>query len=178
MASPAFSDSGDLHTAQSETYVYADTATAEHWFAEFSSRRTRACLARLIRKEGAAAVKAEGFTLGPITARSIPVAPVGDQDEAFRVTVPFSGSGVTLKVDADVVFVRAGRGIATFSLAALGSPFAPGARDRPGQDRCGPARDRPPERAVIRRVDGGPRGVAGRGRRTQRRPTAERARFA
>jgi hypothetical protein len=125
MASPAFSDPGDLHTAQSETYVYADTAMAEHWFAEFSSRRTRACLARLIRKEGAAAVRAEGFTLGPITARSIPAAPVGDEDAAFRVTVPFSGSGVTLNVDADVVFVRAGRGIAIFSLAALGSPFAP-----------------------------------------------------
>ena len=123
--SPAFSD-GDIRTAQSETYVYADTALAKHWFAEFSSRSTRACLARLIRQEGAAAVAAEGFTVGSLTTRTLAVGPVGDERAAFHVTVPVSGSGVTFKVEADAVFVRAGRGIAIFSLASLQSPFDPG----------------------------------------------------
>jgi hypothetical protein len=120
--SPAFSD-GEIHTAQSETYVYADTAMAEHWFAEFSSHSTRACLARLIRQQAQAAVQLEGFTVGSITTRSVPVAPVGDERAAFHVTVPVSGSGTTFKVEADSVFVRTGRGIQIFAFASLQSPF-------------------------------------------------------
>jgi hypothetical protein len=123
--SPAFSDGG-IRSVQSETYVYADTALARHWFAEFSSRSTRACLARLIREESAAAVVAEGFTVGSLTTRSVPVAPVGDERGAFHVIVPVSGAGVSFKVEADAVFVRTGRGIAIFSLASLQSPFDPG----------------------------------------------------
>jgi hypothetical protein len=122
--SPIFSDGG-VRTAQSETYVYADIAMAKHWFAEFTSRSTRACLARLLREELAATVLVPGVNIGPITVRGISVAPVGDQDSAFRITVPVSGSGVHLKVDADAVFVRTGRGIAIFSLGKLGSPFDP-----------------------------------------------------
>lgn len=100
-------------------------ATAKHWFAEFTSRGTRACLARLLHKALTATARAQGFTLGPVTTRSLAVAPVGDQDSAFRVSVPVSTSGLTLKVDADAVFVRAGRGIEIFALAGVGSPFDP-----------------------------------------------------
>jgi hypothetical protein len=124
--SPAFSvSSGNPLTAQTETYIYADTALAKHWFGEFSSRQTRACLARILRTELATAVELPGITLGKIRLRGISVAAVGDQDSAFRVTVPVFGSGVTLEVDVDVVFVRTGRGLEIFSLGALGRPFDP-----------------------------------------------------
>jgi hypothetical protein len=124
--SPAFSVStGNPLTAQTETYIYADTALAKHWFGEFSSRQTRACLARILRTELATTVELPGITLGKIRIHGIAVAAVGDQDSAFRVTVPVFGSGVTLEVDVDVVFVRTGRGLEIFSLGALGRPFDP-----------------------------------------------------
>src|SRR5262249_39156758 len=110
--SPLFSiSSGHPLTAQGETYVYADIAQATHWFDEFSSRRTRACLAALLREELSTAVIEPGVRIGAVTLHSLAVSPVGDQDSAFRVHVPVTGGGVNLKVDADVVFVRVERGL-------------------------------------------------------------------
>jgi hypothetical protein len=126
MISPFFSASnGDVLSAQSQTYVYADTAGAQHWFAGFTSRGTRACLAHVLRNALSADGTVPGVTLSPIRLRSLPVAPVGDQDSAFRITVRVSYRIVTLKVNVDTVFVRAGRGIEIFSLGGLGSPFGP-----------------------------------------------------
>lgn len=124
--SPIFSVStGNIGTAQGEAYIYADAATAKHWFAEFTSRRTRACLARVLRNQLTATTRAQGIRLGPITARSLQVTPLGDQDVAFRVIVPVFRSGLSFRVDADEVFVRVGRGLEIFSLGSLGSPFDP-----------------------------------------------------
>jgi hypothetical protein len=126
MISPDFSGStGHPESAQTETDIYADSLTAKHWFNKFSSHGTVACLLRVLRNELAAAVSEPGVTVGSITVRGLPVAPVGDQRAAFRVTVPVIGPGVRLKVDADLVFVRAGRGLEFFSLAGVGSPFDP-----------------------------------------------------
>jgi hypothetical protein len=125
--SPSFSfSSGATLAAQSETYVYADTALAKHWFGEFSSRSTRTCLAQILRTELATTVELPGIRIGPIRVRVVSIAPVGDQDSAFRVTVPVSGSGTSLRVDVDVVFVRAGRGLQIFTLGSVGSPFDAG----------------------------------------------------
>jgi hypothetical protein len=127
MLSPAFSVSaGDVESAQSETYIYADAALAKHWFKQFSSRSTQVCLARVLRRDVGAAVSAEGITLGPIRVRRLPGARAGNQAAAFRVIVPAFTSEETIEVDADVVFVRVGRGLEIFSLAGVGSPFDPG----------------------------------------------------
>jgi hypothetical protein len=125
--SPSFSIStGPTLAAQSETYVYADTALAKHWFGRFSGSRTRACLARILRTELAMTVELPGIKIGPIGVGVLSITPVGDQDAAFRVTVPVSGSGMSFKVDVDVVVVRAGRGLEIFTLGSVGSPFDPG----------------------------------------------------
>jgi hypothetical protein len=124
--SPAFSfSSGSTLAAQSETYIYADTSLAKQWFGKFSGRRTRTCLARILRTELETAVGFPGITIGPIGVEVLSIAPVGDQDSAFRVTVPVSGSGTNFKVEVDVVFVRAGRGLEIFTLGSVRSPFDP-----------------------------------------------------
>jgi hypothetical protein len=125
--SPSFSiATGPTLAAQSETYVYADTALARHWFGRFSGPRTRSCLARILRAELATTVELPGIKIGPIGVGVLSIAPIGDQDSAFRVTVPVSGSGMSFNVDVDVVFVQAGRGLEIFTLGSVGSPFDPG----------------------------------------------------
>jgi hypothetical protein len=126
-ASPAFSlSAGDTRNAQSVADLYADTGTAKHWFAEITGRGTRACLVRMLRKALPTALPSS-ITVGPITDPSLPVAPIGDNDAAFRLTVPLfsADSGMTTNIDVDLVFVRVGRGIAIFSLGGVGSPFDP-----------------------------------------------------
>jgi hypothetical protein len=124
--SPVFSfAAGHALSAQNETYIYADTTLAQHWFAEFSSRSTRACLGRLLRNQLGTGVQVPGLRIGRIALRGVSIAHVGDQDAAFRVTVRVSTASMTLKVVADEVFVRAGRGLEIFSLGGLGLPFDP-----------------------------------------------------
>ncbi|HSC04277.1 MAG TPA: hypothetical protein VLC49_13180 [Solirubrobacteraceae bacterium] len=109
-------------TADSAVYIYADTAGARHWFAHMSSRDTRACLVRVLGKSTEAQVRGQGATLDSITARRVSLAPAGDEHAADRIVIRLTAGGVRAKVEADVIFVQVGRGIAAFALADVGGP--------------------------------------------------------
>jgi hypothetical protein len=109
-------------TADSAAYIYADTAGARHWFARMSSRNTRTCLVHVLGKSVAAQVRSQGGALDSVTSRRARIASVGDQHAADRIVIRLTAGGFSAKVEADVIFVRAGRGIAAFALAELGGP--------------------------------------------------------
>ena len=109
-------------TADSAVYIYADTAGARHWFARLSSGNTRACLVRVLGKSAGAQVRAQGGTLDSVTAGRVRVAPVGDEQEADRIVIRLTVGRFHGKAEADVIFVRVGRGIAAFALGQAGAP--------------------------------------------------------
>jgi hypothetical protein len=109
-------------TADSAVYIYADAAGARHWFARLSSGSTRACLVRVLRKSADAQVRAQGGTLDSVTAGRVRIAPVGDEQAADRVVIRLSAGRFHGKAEADVIFVRVGRGIAAFALGQAGAP--------------------------------------------------------
>jgi len=109
-------------TADSAVYIYADTADARHWFALLSSPSTRACLVRVLRKSTEAEVRGQGGTLDSVTASRVRVAPAGDQRAADRIVIRLTAGRFHGKAEADVIFVRVGRGIAEFALGQAGAP--------------------------------------------------------
>jgi hypothetical protein len=119
--------SGDVATATADNavYIYADTAAARHWFALMSSRGTRECIARVLRKSTSAQVRAQGGTIDSVTASRVSIAPAGDQQSADRIVVRVTAGGFKGKAEADVVFVQAGRGLIAFVLGQVGGPPDP-----------------------------------------------------
>ena len=112
-------------TADSVTYIYADTATAAHWFARLTSRGTQACLVRVLRKSVIAQIRGQGARLDSITARPLTIAPAGDERAAERVVVRLSAGTFSGKAEADVMFVRARRAVAVLVVNRVGGPFDP-----------------------------------------------------
>lgn len=124
MRSPEFLQSNGLVQAESTAYVYADAATARHyWFAELSSRATRNCLAHALVESVSAAARSQGVIVGPVRTRPLALATIGDQRSASRLIVRVSKDTLALDADADLVIVRIGRGLAVFSFGAVASPF-------------------------------------------------------
>ncbi len=121
-ASPEFKQ-GSAATADSVVYMYADTATATHWFVQLSSPGTRTCLLRALRESVGFQAAAQGASLDSITARRLTIAPAGDQHAAHRFVVRLSDRRFRGKAEADVIFVRVGRGVAGFAVNQVGGPF-------------------------------------------------------
>jgi hypothetical protein len=121
-ASRAF-ESGSRATADGAAYIYADIATAMHWFAALSSGKTSTCLVHALRDDVSAQVRSQGARLASITASRATIAPVGDQRAADRFVVRLSAAAASGKADIDLVFVRVGRGVAAFSLTRVAGPF-------------------------------------------------------
>jgi hypothetical protein len=112
-------------TADGGAYVYADTATAVHWFARLTSPHTTACLVRALRHSLGLQAAAQGATINSITARRLIIEPVGDEHSAHLVTVRLSDRAVKATAYADVIFVRVDRAVAGFSLGRVGRIFDP-----------------------------------------------------
>jgi hypothetical protein len=116
----------DSATADSAVYVYPDTATSVHSFAQLTSHRTTACLVRVLRQSLGFQLAAQGATLDSLTSQALTIAPVGDRHSAHLVIVHLSAGGVRATAYADVIFVRVGRAVAAFSLGSVGQKFDPG----------------------------------------------------
>jgi hypothetical protein len=116
---------GDVATAQSANYVYADTPTAIHWFAQLTSRRTMACLVRVVREAAGFQAAAQGATLDSITQRPLIIEPVGDEHFAHLLIVRVSAGAARATAYADVIYVRVGRAVAAFSLGSVNQLFDP-----------------------------------------------------
>jgi hypothetical protein len=108
--------------AVSAAYVYATSAAAKHWFGQLSSAKTRACIGNSVRRILGAAERPRGVDVAVTTRRAI-VVPVGDERVADRISIRLSALGASERAYLDLVFVRAGRGIAAFSLADVGTVF-------------------------------------------------------
>jgi hypothetical protein len=121
-ASPEFM-LGSAATADSVAYIYADTATATHWFAQLSSHGTRTCLVGALREGVAAQIRGQGAHLESITSRPLTIAPSGDQHAADRIVVRLSAGTFRGKAEADVIFVRVDRAVAAFAVNRVGGPF-------------------------------------------------------
>ena len=117
-------------TADSAVYIYADAAGARHWFEAMSSDSTRACLARVLRTSSETQVRSQGGTLDSVTASRVRIAPAGDRWAADRIVIRLTAGGFHGTAEADVIFVRVGRGIAAFALGHAGSPPARGLETR------------------------------------------------
>ena len=116
----------DSATADSAAYVYPDTGTSVHSFAQLTSHATTACLVRVLRESLGFQLAAQGATLDSLTSRALAIAPVGDQHSAHLVTVHLSAGATRATAYADVIFVRVGRAVAAFSLGDVGQMFDPG----------------------------------------------------
>jgi hypothetical protein len=114
---------GATATAASVTYMYADTATATHWFAQLTSRHTTGCIVRELRQGLGFQAAAQGATLDSITSHSLIIEPVGDQHAAHLLTIRISAAGRHATAYADLIFVRVGRAIAGFDMASVGQVF-------------------------------------------------------
>jgi hypothetical protein len=123
--SPQFT-SKIANTAESTTYVYADSQAATHWFGQLTSRSTRACVVRTISQSVVASTRGEGVTVGPVRAHRLATPPIGDQRAGIRLSVRVSSGGIGLDADADLIFVQVGRGIVVFDFGGVGSPFGRG----------------------------------------------------
>jgi hypothetical protein len=123
MSSQEFLQSRAHLEAESAAYVYADAATARHWFAELTSSQTRECFGRALVKGVSVSSHASGVTIGPIRARDLAIAPIGDQAAASRVSIRISTVAASVDADADLVFVRVDRGLVLFVFGAVQSPF-------------------------------------------------------
>jgi hypothetical protein len=113
-------------TADSSVYVYPDTATSVHAFAQLTSHGTTACLVRVLRDSLAFQLAAQGATLDSVTSHVLTIAPVGDQHLAHLVTIRLSAGATRVTAYADVIFVRVGRAVASFSLGGVGQIFDAG----------------------------------------------------
>lgn len=116
----------DASTADGAVYVYLDTATSVHSFAQLTSHRTTACLVRVLRESVGFQLAAQGATLDSLTSHVLIIAPVGDQHVAHLVTVHLSAGKTKATAYADVIFVRVGRSVAAFSLGGVGQIFDSG----------------------------------------------------
>jgi hypothetical protein len=120
--SPAFM-LGRATTVASSADVFADVATATHWFAQLASPDTRTCLQRALRESVGFQAAAQGATLDSVTARRLTIAPAGDQHAADRFVVRLSDGRFHGKAEADVIYVRVGRGIVALAVNQVGGPF-------------------------------------------------------
>jgi hypothetical protein len=116
----------DSATADSAVYVFPDTATSVHSFAQLTSHANTACLVRVLRESLGFQLAAQGATLDSLTSRPLSIAPVGDQHAAHLVTVRLSAGGATATAYAEVIFVLVGRAVAGFSLGSVGQTFDSG----------------------------------------------------
>lgn len=114
---------GDASTADSSVYVYPDTATSVHSFAQLTSHRTTACLVRVLRESLGFQLAAQGATLDSLTSHVLTIAPIGDQHSAHLVTIHLSAGKTKATAYADVIFIRVGRAVAAFSLGGVGQMF-------------------------------------------------------
>jgi hypothetical protein len=119
------SASSPAATADSVAYIYADPATAAHWFARLTGRGNFACLVRVLRESVLAQTRGQGARLDSITARPLTVAPAGDERAAERVVVRLSAGTFSGKAEADVIFLRTGRGVEVLVVNRVGAPFDP-----------------------------------------------------
>jgi hypothetical protein len=90
-----------------------------------SSRDTRNCLARVLRKSTSAQVRAQGATIDSVTASRVRIASAGDRRAADRIVVRVTAGGFKGKAEADVIFVQVGRGVIAFVLGQVGGPPDP-----------------------------------------------------
>jgi len=116
----------DSATADTTVYVYPDTATAVHSFAQLTSHRTTACLVHALRESVAFQLAAQGATLDSLTSHVMTIAPVGDQHAADLVTVHISAGATKATAYANIIFIRVGRAVAGFSLGGVGQMFDTG----------------------------------------------------
>jgi hypothetical protein len=107
---------------QSAVYLYASGAEATRRFARVSSADTATCLGRLLREGLVMTGRPQGLSVGPVDARTVYTDPLGDERAASRLTVPVSGSGVSVTAVVDLVSVRVGRGIAISLFGGAVSP--------------------------------------------------------
>ena len=114
---------GDVATAESAAYVYADTHTAIHWFGQLTSRRAMACLVRTLREAVGFETAAQGATLDSIAQRRLNIEPVGDEHSAHLLIVRVSAGAAKATAYADVIYVRVGRAVAAFSLGQVDRIF-------------------------------------------------------
>jgi hypothetical protein len=126
MLSPEFTLSRtSIETADNAVFLDPTTTDAQRSFAELTTRRTLACLGRLVRRSVIASTRGQGakVNVGRAEIGSLTIAPIGDQSSASRLIIKVSTLGISLTADADVIFVRVGRGVEIFTFARIGSPF-------------------------------------------------------
>lgn len=121
---------GDSVTAESAVYVYADTPTAIHVFAQLTSHRTTKCLVHALKEAVGFEAAAQGATLDSITQHHLIIQPVGDEDSSRVLVVRVSDGPVKATAYADVIYVRVGRSIAAFSLGNVGQLFDSGLENK------------------------------------------------
>lgn len=121
-ASPQFM-LGSATTVASSADVFADVATATHWFVQLASPDSRNCLLRALRESVGFQAAAQGASLDSVTARRLTIAPAGDQHAADRFVVRLSDWRFHGKAEADVIYVRVGRGIVALAVNQVGGPF-------------------------------------------------------
>ena len=114
---------GSATTAASSADVFADAATATHWFGQLSSHDTRTCLLRALRESVGFQAAAQGASLDSVTASRLTIAPAGDEHAAARFVVRVSDGSFHGKAEADVIYVRVGRGVAALAVNQVGGPF-------------------------------------------------------
>jgi hypothetical protein len=111
------------NTAENTAYLYVDPRAATHWFGVLTSSRTRDCVVRTISQDTVASTRGEGVTVGPVRVHRLATPPIGDQASGIRLSVRVSSGAIGLDANADLIFVRVGRGIVVFDFSAVGSPF-------------------------------------------------------
>jgi hypothetical protein len=127
-SAPDFS-TNDSTQATNTIYLYADEGAAHIAFSRLTDRDTRVCIGKELGKNFEKQSKSKGpgqsdsAEVGTPSTGELSIKPLGDERAAGRVTLPVSAQGQNVDVILDLIFVRAGRGMAIMIFVDVLSPF-------------------------------------------------------
>ncbi|MBE2320612.1 hypothetical protein DVA67_031925 [Solirubrobacter sp. CPCC 204708] len=101
---------------QSWVFLYADRAIAEQTYVDLARDDTRSCIAEAVMHGVGDA--AESYDAQPASPD-----PLGQKNEAGRLTIKLKAAGGTLALFVDVRFALRGRGVAMMLFVAPEEPF-------------------------------------------------------
>ncbi|MGI9022272.1 MAG: hypothetical protein ACR2HV_03350 [Acidimicrobiales bacterium] len=120
-------DRGTLRV-QSSAGIAEKEVEATQMFSDFEAALSSQCLKDALKANVEASTP--GLRAGEVTSAPLPDPGVTDDSVATRLTIPISVDGERLSLVVDIMFLRQGRALATFSTLGQDTPFPEAERTR------------------------------------------------
>jgi hypothetical protein len=126
-----FASGSQTDQVNSVVAVAASADDARKRIADLGAPAVATCMHDVYEAALEDALSSEDVTVGDLTVARLNVAPAGDEDIAFRITVPVEQNGAAAgTVFVDLVAVRVGRGVSGLMAQAQDSPMTSDDTDR------------------------------------------------